>query len=315
MSNRVFISICIPAYKHVDYLKRLLDSIAIQTFKDFEVIITDDSPGNEVEQFCLQYQSLLPIKYIKNNTSLGSPGNWNACISNASGQWIKLMHDDDWFACPESLKHFAGAAFQGKNNQFIFSAFTEIDEQKETKQIAIINRIYLALLRSSPLTLFKKNFIGHPSTTLVANNNQYYYDTNFKWVVDIEFYIRYLRKHKNFISIGKPLINIGINKDQITKQAFRNPNIEIPEVFGLFEKLPKGCLKNIFCYDFYWRFIRNLSIKDEATVKKYAPGIEIPLPLKRMIEKQKNISVKMLRKGIVSKTLMFRSYILDFRKF
>ena len=89
MSNRVFISICIPAYKHVDYLKRLLDSIAIQTFKDFEVIITDDSPGNEVEQFCLQYQSLLPIKYIKNNTSLGSPGNWNACISNASGQWIK----------------------------------------------------------------------------------------------------------------------------------------------------------------------------------------------------------------------------------
>ena len=275
MSTRVFISICIPAYKHVDYLKRLLDSIAIQTFKDFEVIITDDSPGNEVEQFCLQYQSLLPIKYIKNNTSLGSPGNWNACISNASGQWIKIMHDDDWFACPESLKHFAGAAFQGKNSQFIFSAFTEIDEQKETKQVAIINKIYLALLRNSPLTLFKKNFIA----------------------------------------IGKPIINIGINKDQITKQAFRNPNIEIPEVFGLFEKLPKGCLKNIFCYDFYWRFIRNLSIKDEATVKKYAPGIEIPLPLKRMIEKQKNISVKMLRKGIVSKTLMFRSYILDFGRF
>src|SRR5215203_885011 len=121
MSNRVFISICIPAYKHVEYLKRLLDSTVIQTFKNFEVIITDDSPGSEVEQLCLQYKSLLPIKYIRNNVPLGSPGNWNACIGNASGQWIKIMHDDDWFANEESLKSFADAAFQNGDSNFIFS--------------------------------------------------------------------------------------------------------------------------------------------------------------------------------------------------
>ena len=314
MSSRVFISICIPAYKHVDYLKRLLDSIVIQTFKDFEVVITDDSPGNEVEQFCLQYQSLLPIKYIRNNTSLGSPGNWNACISNANGQWIKIMHDDDWFANTESLQHFAKVASANHNASFIFSGFKEVDIENNFEKESVISSVYLGLLRKSPLTLFKKNFIGHPSTTLVKNNIQYFYDENFKWVVDIEFYIRYLTGHKNFVVIRSSLVNIGINKDQITKLAFRNPAIEIPEVFGLFEKLPEGCLKNIFCYDYYWRFIRNLSIKDEATVKKYAPGIEIPLPLKRMIQKQKNISAKMLRKGIISKTLMLRSYILDFGK-
>lgn len=314
MSNRVFISICIPAYKHVDYLKRLLDSIVIQTFKDFEVIITDDSPGNEVEQFCLMYKFVLDINYIKNATALGSPGNWNECIEKASGKWIKIMHDDDWFADDESLNSFADAAFHNSASDFIFSGFTEIDIGKGTKQTALINKVYLSLLRKSPLTLFKKNFIGHPSTTLVKNNSGYFYDKDFKWVVDIEFYIRYLNKHKNFIAIRRPLINIGINNDQITKQVFRNPDVEIPEMFGLFRKLPDGCLKNIFCYDYYWRFFRNFSIKDEATVKKYIPGIEIPLLLRRMIEKQKNISAKMLRNGIVSKILMLRSYLLDFRK-
>lgn len=37
------LSICIPAYERPALLKRLLDSIAKQVFKDFEVIITDDS--------------------------------------------------------------------------------------------------------------------------------------------------------------------------------------------------------------------------------------------------------------------------------
>ena len=44
MAEPILISICIPAYKHPDFLKRLLDSISIQSFRDFEVIISDDSP-------------------------------------------------------------------------------------------------------------------------------------------------------------------------------------------------------------------------------------------------------------------------------
>ena len=313
MSNRVFISICIPAYKHVEYLKNLFDSIVIQTFKDFEVIITDDSPGDEIERLCLQYKSVLTIQYFRNENPLGSPENWNAAIKNANGQWIKMMHDDDWFVDEESLQHFANAAYENKNGDFIFSGFIEIDQEKNLRKEFVINNLYLKLLRKSPLTLFKKNFIGHPSTTLVKNNSRYYYDKSFKWVVDIEFYIRYLDQHRNFVAIRKPLINIGINKEQITKQAFRNPDVEIPEVFGLFKKLPGECLKNIYCYDYYWRFIRNLSIRDEETVRKYIPEADIPLPLRNMIKEQKRISLKSLQNGFFSKSLMMKSYFLNYK--
>ena len=37
------VSIVIPTYKRVDYLDRLLKSIEVQTFKEFEVIVVDDS--------------------------------------------------------------------------------------------------------------------------------------------------------------------------------------------------------------------------------------------------------------------------------
>jgi glycosyltransferase involved in cell wall biosynthesis len=43
------ISICIPTYKQVDKLEVLLRSIDSQTFRDFEVIVSDDSPDMDVE--------------------------------------------------------------------------------------------------------------------------------------------------------------------------------------------------------------------------------------------------------------------------
>jgi glycosyltransferase involved in cell wall biosynthesis len=312
MNDAVFISICIPAYKHVDYLKRLLDSIAIQTFKDYEVVITDDSPGNEVEQLCLQYTSL-PMRYIKNEKPLGSPENWNAGIRNAKGEWVKMMHDDDWFSGVDSLEMFARVAKANKDFTFIFSDFIEVDEEKQTTKESAINNFHLRLLKKSPLTLFKKNFVGHPSTTLIRNNNDHFYDNKFKWVVDMEFYIRYLNIFKNFVAIRKPLVNIGIGKDQITKQVFRNPTIEIPEVLELYKKLPPNALKNVFCYDYYWRFVRNMQIRTEADIRKFAPDVEIPVAVKGMIQLQQRFSLQTLKIGFWSKLLMLRSYVANYR--
>ena len=65
--NDPFISICIPTYKNVDYLQRLLQSVIIQTFKDYEIVITDNSPDNSVEQLVTEWKSKLSIRYYKND--------------------------------------------------------------------------------------------------------------------------------------------------------------------------------------------------------------------------------------------------------
>ena len=98
MSNLPLISICIPAYKRIEFLQRLFNSIAIQTYKDYEVIITDDSPDESVSTFIKNYGAIDNVLYFRNLITLGTPENWNESIRKASGTWIKLMHDDDWFA-------------------------------------------------------------------------------------------------------------------------------------------------------------------------------------------------------------------------
>ena len=119
-NNPVFLSICIPAYKRTEYLERLLNSISKQDFKSFEVIVTDDSSDDTVERLCFEFKEKFAIQYFKNTPTLGTPENWNESIRHAKGEWIKLMHDDDWFTDRNSLSEFVNAINKNPNINFFF---------------------------------------------------------------------------------------------------------------------------------------------------------------------------------------------------
>ncbi|MCB0775920.1 MAG: glycosyltransferase family 2 protein, partial [Chitinophagaceae bacterium] len=169
------ISICIPAYKNEAYLKRLLDSIGEQSFKDFEVIVTDDSNSDAIRLLCARYQSAFDLSYYGNPSALGSPENWNESIRKANGEWIKIMHDDDWFVDKGSLKKFALKAGDGKVD-FIFSGYYNINLDTGKKKKFTLNQFQNFLLRRNPLNLLKRNLIGHPSTTLIKNTQNLFFD-------------------------------------------------------------------------------------------------------------------------------------------
>src|ERR1700722_12721578 len=103
------VSICVPAYKRITFLKRLLESVSMQTYRDFEVIVTDDSPDDAVKELCTSYSRQFALSYYRNDQPLGTPENWNEAIRKAKGQWIKLMHDDDWFTDAHGLAHYVEA--------------------------------------------------------------------------------------------------------------------------------------------------------------------------------------------------------------
>lgn len=302
-----FISICIPAYKNVAFLDVLLQSVAGQQFRDFEVVVTDDSPDREVELLCEKYRPLFPLTYQRNSPAAGSPGNWNRSIALAKGQWIKIMHDDDWFSSEDSLGKFAAVAKEDPGKTFIFSGFSNYEGGKLKHTFIPGNEVEWKLKRS-PLYLFQRNYIGHPSTTLIKNDLDSWYDEKVKWVVDFEFYIRCLSSHA-FTMIRESLINIGISNEQVTKAAFRKIDIEIPENLYLLNKLGTKSLGHLRVYDYYWRLFRNLSIRDMSEVDKFAGGNAVPPVIRRMLGMQFAIPLPLLRIGVFSKMLMLISYI------
>jgi glycosyltransferase involved in cell wall biosynthesis len=310
MNKLPFISICIPAYKSVHHLERLLRSIERQKYKNYEVVVTDDSPDDSVKELISHFADMPAINYYRNKFTLGTPENWNEAIRKATGTWIKLMHDDDWFANDDALQIFYEATVIKEDCGFFFSAYTNVFENSNSRKTVNIGLPGRFLLRLNPLNLFKTQYIGNPSCTLIRRNVNQLYDSDFKWVVDFEFYIRCLKEIKKYHYIRIPLINVGLNSEQVTKVSFRNPKVEIPENHLMIEKMGYGILRNIFVYDYYWRLYRNLGIKEEAHIKKYYPFHLHPL-LKQMIDFQRHVPQGILKFGLVSKTMMLFNFIVS----
>jgi glycosyltransferase involved in cell wall biosynthesis len=320
MSSPVLISICIPAYKRTEFLKRLLDSIALQAFRDFEVVVTDDSPDqpavdhpNEtVQALCETYRERFLLRYFRNEKPLGTPENWNEAIRRSEGQWIKIMHDDDWFADRDSLGQFAGAIADPAAS-FIFSAYRDVflDENRSREMFVPAGR-YKAFLKDKTV-LFGRNIVGPPSVILYKREGEIFFDKTVKWVVDIEFYIRYLRD-RSPVYIDKVLINVGMGSQQVTRDCFRQRPVEIPENFYLLNEVGVVHLRNILVYDAWWRLMRNLEIRspDDISGSGYKGGI--PRVILSMIGCQKRVPLSFLGIGVFSKTLMFFHYITHYNR-
>jgi len=313
VETSVEISICIPAYKNVEFLERLLHSISIQSFADYEVVITDDSPDDSVKKFIQDYTFPKPIRYIKNTFSLGTPENWNEAIRNAKGKWIKLMHNDDWYVHKDALKYFYDASLKHSRCSFFFSAFQNINYETGDKEVVKCNLFDRFILWLSPLHLFRKVYVGNPSCTLIRRDAGLFYDNRFKYVVDFEYYIRCIKKLNRYQYIDEVLLNIGFHKEQVTKYTFLVPSVQIPENLILLDKLGHNILRNLLVYDYYWRMVRNLKIRNPTEIKTYYDK-DLNRVIKRMINFQSKVPVQVLQIGLFSKSFMLLNYVFSLMK-
>jgi len=302
------ISICIPAYNRTNYLDRLLKSIEIQNFKDFEIIISDDSLNNSVKDLILNYNSVLNIHYFKNTPSLGTPANWNFAISKANGNWIKIMHDDDWFANENSLSIFAENI--NLDTKFIFCPYNNFIEKNGNYQLQEPSIKFKKRVLRNPMILIAKNEIGPPSVTLFHKSITEKYDDRLKWRVDQEYYIRIIKQLGDFKVIDTPLINIGVSESQVTNSCINIPEVEIPELGIILNKFGVSFLENIIVYDAVWRILRNSKINSKDKLYIYSKN-EWPKVIINMIKNQSLLPYFIIEIGPVSKLLMIVSYLIN----
>jgi glycosyltransferase involved in cell wall biosynthesis len=237
-----FFSICIPTYKQPELLKNLLKSIESQTFKNFEVIISDDTNDNSVELIA-NANWPFKVKFYKNNLPLGSPENWNNSIEKATGEWVKIMHHDDYFANDESLEVMHNSI--SKNSEFDFFFCSTIIYKTKTKEIIHYepNEKYIDSLLTHPINLFSANVIGAPSATIFRRNLNVKFDKSLIWLVDIEFYTQVILKYKIFRILDRLIVTCVDLETQLTTSLKDNRKIEIFEFFYCFKKLKSSLNK------------------------------------------------------------------------
>jgi glycosyltransferase involved in cell wall biosynthesis len=92
------ISVMVPIYNRTVFLNQSLNSVICQELDSdiLQVCVVDNSTVKIDWQSVLTVEQLGRIKIIKNDTHLGVSENFNHCIKLAEGEWVHILHDDDW---------------------------------------------------------------------------------------------------------------------------------------------------------------------------------------------------------------------------
>ncbi len=125
-------TVIIPVYNVEEYLRKCIDSVLAQTFRDFEVILVDDGSTDGCPQICDEYQEKDPRVRVIHKPNGGLVSARNAGILAAKGDYITYVDGDDWVK-PELLQfvHDRLAASPAPLDMVMFAAENVYDDHVE----------------------------------------------------------------------------------------------------------------------------------------------------------------------------------------
>lgn len=272
------VSICIPAYEQPKNLEKCLESISIQNFKDFEVIVTDDSKSDELIPIIDYFRNNINIKYYRNSPSKGSPENWNESIRYAKGKYIKILHHDDYFFKSDSLEKMVNLLENNPQNKILFCSSRHVDSSYNYYSSHILTEDNMNKIKNEPQILFLGNLIGAPSIMMYHRDIEIYFDKRMKWLVDLDFYIRIL-KDVNFVYTQDELVCINIGEEnRVTYQCENDKYINIYEHILLLEKLEFKIIPlkyKVYLIKLFLKF--NIKTLNEFKYERYLKELKIIL--------------------------------------
>jgi glycosyltransferase involved in cell wall biosynthesis len=179
-------SVCIPTHGMKGlgprFLRENLDKLAAQTFKDFEVVISDHSNDDLIKDVCLGYEDILDIQYYRNTRGVGSSSvNINNAVRKAKGKLIKVLFLDDFLYHDRSLADIA-KNFDLQKDHWLVTAC-----EHTTDGITFYNPLYP---RYNDKIFLGRNSISSPSVLTIKNDHPLLFDERLVWLMDVDYYKR-----------------------------------------------------------------------------------------------------------------------------
>ena len=103
------VSVVVPVFNVLPYLDRCLESLRVQTFRDFETILVDDGSTDGCGARCDEWAPRLPGGKVVHQPNGGLANARNSGIAAAAGEWVACVDSDDYVA-PDYLAYLLDLA-------------------------------------------------------------------------------------------------------------------------------------------------------------------------------------------------------------
>lgn len=173
------VSVVIPIHdmdNSAFFLRRLMHSLEVQTFRDYEIVVTKDGKMAE---------------------------NTNSGIRKARGEIIKILYMDDFFSHPDSLR----VIVENFKGGWLATGCLHTDGVSTGSP---------HVPTWSDKVKHGENTIGSPSVVAIENKEPLLFDENLSWLLDCEYYGRLYDRYGPPTLVNDLNVVMGIGRHQMT---------------------------------------------------------------------------------------------------
>ena len=154
------VSVIMATYRRDKRLRAALQSLAQQTYTDFEVILVDDNADAAWNTTVQAIAAECPwAVYVRNAANLGSAESRNVGIRQAQGEYITFLDDDDVYL-PEKIAHQLQCMEENKADYGITDLYLYWENDKPADR-----RIRSYIKKTDPASLFEYHLLHHMTGT------------------------------------------------------------------------------------------------------------------------------------------------------
>lgn len=302
------VSIIIPVYNSEETLKKCIESVINQTYKNIEILVINDGSKDKSLKIINEYKNKDKRIKIINQENKGVSGARNTGINNATGDYITFIDSDDYIKpnlVKDTIKIFKeyecdvvrnnyvlsyeNGKIQSRHEMYEENRIINITEKKEE----LIQNILLGKVQSySWLLTIKRN---------ILNENNLKFDEDVFFMEDIIFLIRLIFFIKNIYFVSEPnYFYYQNNENSLTKDPKRYVkninnilvmNRKLQEILILNEKDSNNYIKisNTMYISGIIGYLRNAIIKGQeyTEILKELKKIREEDVMKEMLRNQK----------------------------
>ncbi|MBR2786956.1 MAG: glycosyltransferase [Clostridia bacterium] len=284
MENNDLISIVVPIYNVEEYLKRCVDTIINQTYKNLEIILVDDGAKDNSGKICDEYINKdNRIKVIhKENGGLSDAR--NVGLENANGEYIAFIDSDDYIS-KDFIEKLYNLCIE-KNAEIAQCSYQRVYDNKNSEE----NNTEIKTVTMDGNEAILKLFASKNSEYTVAWNKLYktsLFDTGIRYPKgmlheDEATTYKLFYKAKNIVVTNEELYYYYIRKNSITNKKYTLQRLDfIKELEEQLEFFKTRNEENLY-KETYYRYARGL--------------IQAYFKCKQNIENSENVQAELMKK-------------------
>lgn len=231
------VSVIVPAYNSEDTIRRCLDSILKQTYKNIEIIVINDGSTDSTEAICREYAAECDKVYLYNQKNQGVSAARNSGIDKATGRYLQFVDADDYIE--ENMTERLVSEFKGPGNWVICGCLSDNGDTSaviRTSAPETMDRLETMRALVAPDSI-RGYLVNKLFENDILKKYQLHMRTDIFVCEDLIFCLEYAAHIKSATYIEEPLYHYIYRDDSVTHKKYSPKRFSSLQAFEEIKKI------------------------------------------------------------------------------